>query len=206
MDELHEDGRQCGVHDARQVTDLTGHSSMMRYSPGELPPAAVIQEHGGLSVSDRIRWLRGYAAGILEVTERLDVQRQSVRTTPENITVLGPDDIFVFGSNLLGIHGRGSAHTARTRFGAETGVGEGLTGRAYAFPTVDRPTSWDNWRPLSWDELVMARDRLFNTARKMTGKTFWLTRVGCGLAGFTDMEMAPLFADAPDNIVKPPGW
>jgi hypothetical protein len=128
------------------------------------------------------------------------------RVTPEGVTELPDGGIFVFGSNRMGIHGRGAAMTARVWFGAERGVSEGLTGRSYAFPTVDRPSGWNGCRRATAAELEASRDRFFEAARSMPEMTFWLTRVGCGLAGFTDAEMAPLFRDAPENVIKPPGW
>lgn len=128
------------------------------------------------------------------------------RTTPEDITELGENEVFVFGSNLLGIHGGGAAKTARELFGAEIGVGEGLTGRCYAFPTVTRPTGLPSSRQLPREQLEIARDRLYHTALEMPEVTFFLTKVGCGLAGYPEEEMASLFTSSPANIIKPPGW
>lgn len=124
-----------------------------------------------------------------------------MRTTPENITSLADGEIFVFGSNLAGRHGAGAAATARRKFGAEPGVGEGLTGQCYAFPTLD-----DSLRKLTMRELQASRDRLYLIAGLNPELTFLLTRVGTGLAGYGEQEMADLFAGAPGNIVTPPGW
>ena len=128
------------------------------------------------------------------------------RTTPENITELADNEIFVFGSNLLGIHGKGAAKTARELFGAKPGIGEGLTGNCYAFPTVTGPTGSLTTRQLTHEHLQHARGLLFSTARELPKMTFLLTKVGCGLAGFTEEYMASLFTDSPPNITKPPGW
>jgi hypothetical protein len=128
------------------------------------------------------------------------------RVTPENITELAGNEVFVFGSNLLGIHGGGAARTAREKFGAEMGVGEGLTGQCYAFPTVTGPTGSLTTRQLSRESLELARDKLFQTAREMPEVTFFLTKVGCGLAGYPKEYMASLFRDSPPNVVKPAGW
>lgn len=127
-------------------------------------------------------------------------------TTPDDIAELGDNEVFVFGSNLLGIHGAGAAKVARERFGAELGVGEGLMGRCYAFPTVTSPMMLAADRKLRRDRLEEARDKLFETAHEMPGTTFFLTKVGCGLAGFTEEEMASLFHGSQANIIKPAGW
>jgi hypothetical protein len=117
------------------------------------------------------------------------------------ITELRPREIFVFGSNLAGRHGAGAALQARTQFGAEYGIGEGLTGRCYAYPTLDA-----RLRKRSLKSLAASRDKLFATARALPEYTFLLTKVGCGLAGYPEEEMKLLFKLSPENIVKPAGW
>lgn len=109
--------------------------------------------------------------------------------------------IFVFGSNLYGIHGAEAALYARTKLGAEIGVGRGLTGRCYALPTCLRPGE-----PLP---LVMVKemvDEFLSVARESPGARYFVSAVGCGIAGFSEQEIAPLFADAPGNCDLPPGW
>ena len=106
--------------------------------------------------------------------------------THEHITTLGPDEIFVFGSNLEGHHMGGAARTAMERFGAEWGKGVGLQGRSYAIPTMFRTV----------DEIRPYVDEFINLAREWDQTTFYVTRIGCGIAGFTDREIAPLFRDA----------
>lgn len=129
-----------------------------------------------------------------------------MRPSPDWVTRLAEDEVFVFGSNLEGIHGGGAARQAWSDFGAERGVGEGLTGQCYAFPTLTLPSGWRRSRKLTREELEAARDRFFAVARSMPEKTFLLTRVGCGLAGFAVEEIEPLFAGAPPNVRKPSGW
>jgi len=129
-----------------------------------------------------------------------------MRVTPDNITELGENEVFVFGSNLLGIHGAGAARTAYEKFGAKWGVGEGLTGRCYAFPTVARPSGAPAVRQLERARLEGSRDKLFSVAREHPELVFLLTRVGCGLAGYDEAEMAILFWDSPVNIIRPAGW
>lgn len=114
-----------------------------------------------------------------------------------------PDDqrVFVFGSNVLGIHGGGAAHYARKALGAQMGVGEGLTGRTYALPTCYRPGE-----PVTLQELEVYVANFLEFAAKNPDIRFFVSEVGCGIAGFTPDEVAPLFKDAPVNCDLPPGW
>ena len=124
-----------------------------------------------------------------------------MNSTPDNITELKPNEIFVFGSNLNGYHSAGAAQAAYNKFGAEWEIGEGLSGQTYAFPTLERDMHKRGLRAL-----LNSRDRLFATARALPEKTFLLTKVGCGIAGFNEEDIKKLFIDAPDNIVKPEDW
>lgn len=117
------------------------------------------------------------------------------------ITELRLNDIFTFGSNLRGAHGRGAARQALKYFGAIYGQGEGMQGRSYAFPTLD-----GNLRKRTMDELRESADKFRKCADDHPELTFLVTKVGTGLAGYTELEMAPLFADMPDNVVLPEGW
>ncbi|MBD5345749.1 MAG: hypothetical protein HDR92_01290 [Bacteroides sp.] len=118
-----------------------------------------------------------------------------MRFTPDNIESLGQDEIFVFGSNLAGHHSGGAARTALERFGAEWGNGEGPQGQSYALPTM--VGSVDNMKPYV--------DRFLDLADEWDQNTFLVTRVGCGIAGFTPEQIAPLFDRALDmyNVVLP---
>ena len=120
------------------------------------------------------------------------------RTTPEFITELQPDEIFVFGSNLQGMHGGGAARVAYRNFGAVMGQGVGLQGQSFAIPTMQGGV--ETIRPYV--------DEFIAFAKEHPELTFLVTRIGCGIAGFTDEEIAPLFAEAQgvDNIVLPEGW
>ena len=122
----------------------------------------------------------------------------TLHVTPEYITSLKPNEIFVFGSNLAGMHGGGAAHIAHKLFGAEWGVGVGPTGQCYAIPTMQGGV--ETIRPYVDEFIVFAKEH--------PTLTFLVTRIGCGIAGFTDDEIAPLFEKAHDveNIVLPPGW
>ena len=109
-----------------------------------------------------------------------------LRFTPENITSLGPDEVFVFGSNLQGMHCGGAARTAVRRFGAIMGQGVGMQGQSYAIPTMQGGV----------DTIKPYVDQFIDLAREWDQTTFYVTRIGCGIAGFTDVEIAPLFAEA----------
>ena len=107
----------------------------------------------------------------------------NLKYTPENITELGPDEIFVFGSNL-----------------AKMGQGVGIQGRSYAIPTMQGGV----------ETIKPYVDDFIELASEWDQNTFYVTRIGCGIAGFTDEEIAPLFADAlklynvilPESFVK----
>lgn len=114
------------------------------------------------------------------------------------ITKLGQEQVFVFGSNEAGIHGAGAARQAYEQFGACMGVGEGPTGQCYAFPTLDK-----NFKKRSIKDLQHSVRRFFAYARITPEKTFLLTPVGTGLAGYGIEEMKKLFKNAPKNVVKP---
>ncbi|MCQ2075830.1 MAG: hypothetical protein MJZ20_02175 [Bacteroidaceae bacterium] len=117
------------------------------------------------------------------------------RYTPERITSLTENEIFVFGSNLAGAHGGGAARLAHERFGAVWGQGVGLQGQSYAIPTMHGGV--EAIKPYVDDFIVFARDH--------KELTFLVTRIGCGIAGFLDKDIAPLFKDAVDdnNIILP---
>ncbi len=114
------------------------------------------------------------------------------RYTPEQITELAPREVFVFGSNTAGIHGGGAARFAFEHFGAEWGVGEGLTGRCYALPTMG-----------SLEETAAAVERFLAVAEMSADLTFLVTKVGTGIAGRPVSEIAPLFARRLPNVVLP---
>ena len=118
--------------------------------------------------------------------------------TPEFITHLKENEIFVFGSNLQGMHGGGAARMAYERFGAIMGQGVGLQGQCYAIPTMHGGV--EDIRPYV--------DEFITFAQQHTELTFLVTRVGCGIAGFRDEEIAPLFAHAHllPNVALPQGW
>lgn len=101
------------------------------------------------------------------------------------------NEYFVFGSNLSGIHGAGAAKTANLLFGAEWGVGVGLTGRSYAFPTVSHNIGYT----LSVPQIEKYAKVFISDVKNNPDKIFLVTEVGCGLAGRTVQEIAPLFRE-----------
>lgn len=116
------------------------------------------------------------------------------RVASDRIEELGEREIFVFGSNKQGMHGGGAAWVAHKKFGAEWGVGEGLTGRTYALPTMEGAAS-----------MKKAVEQFTDCARRHPELTFLVTAVGCGIAGYTPREVAPLFRTAAglENVYLP---
>lgn len=117
------------------------------------------------------------------------------RYTPENITSLRPNEIFVFGSNLSGRHGGGAARMAFEKFGAVWGIGVGLQGQSYAIPTMQGGV----------DTIKPYVDDFISYAKSHKELTFLVTRIGCGIAGFKDEDIAPLFDTAMEmnNVYLP---
>ncbi len=115
--------------------------------------------------------------------------------TPDMISELKENEIFVFGSNLGGFHGGGAARAALNHFGAIWGQGVGLQGRSYAIPTMHGGV----------DAIKPYVDEFIDFARQHQQYKFLVTRIGCGIAGFTVAEMAPLFSEAIDlpNVILP---
>ena len=115
--------------------------------------------------------------------------------TPERITELKPNEIFVFGSNLAGAHGGGAARLAYNRFGAIWGQGIGLQGQSYAIPTMQGGV----------ETIKPYVDEFIRFAKQHLEQKFLVTKIGCGIAGFKVDEIAPLFYHAIDseNIVLP---
>lgn len=114
------------------------------------------------------------------------------------VTELSQCEVFVFGSNLAGQHHGGAARTAHRLFGAEWGVGAGPTGRCYAIPTMQGGV----------ETIKPYVDEFTAYAAAHSGNRFLVTRIGCGIAGFRDAEIAPLFAEARKlpNVSLPADW
>lgn len=110
-------------------------------------------------------------------------------------------EIFTFGSNLAGRHGAGAALHARKHHGAVYGVGVGRTGDAYAIPTKGYQL-----QTLPLHTILSYVKGFLAYARSNPQLRFNVTRIGCGLAGYKDEDIGPLFAGAPMNCKLPGGW
>ena len=120
--------------------------------------------------------------------------------TPDKISELKADEVFVFGSNLDGMHGGGAAFVAWKQFGAVMGCGVGFRGQSYAIPTMQGGV----------ETIKPYVDGFIAFAKEHPELFFYVTRIGCGIAGFRDKEIAPLFREAlglenvclPESFVK----
>lgn len=121
------------------------------------------------------------------------------RITPSEINELKPDEIFVFGSNTRGVHGGGAALTA-LKWGAKMGIGFGLEGQTFALPTKDNYI-----RTLPLSNIQHYVREFIKVARLNPNYKFMVTLVGCGLAGLTPKQIAPMFKEAVniENIYLP---
>lgn len=117
------------------------------------------------------------------------------RVSANFIKELAENEIFVFGSNLRGMHGGGAARVAMEEFGAEWGVGVGRTGQTYAISTMHGGV----------DAIKPYVDEFIEYAKAHPELRFLVTRVGCGIAGFRDEDIAPLFAECVklENVFLP---
>ena len=115
--------------------------------------------------------------------------------TPGRISELKENEVFVFGSNLAGAHGGGAALLAYRKFGAIWGQGVGLQGQSYGIPTMQGGV----------ETIKPYVDEFIRFARQHPELKFLVTKIGCGIAGFRDEEIAPLFQDALDvqNVILP---
>ena len=128
------------------------------------------------------------------------LKQNKMRYTSENITHLEEDEVFVFGSNKAGIHGAGAAYTARYLFGAKSGVGVGPTGSCYALPTKN-----EHLVTMSLPEIEDEVQDLLRHAQVNKEQTFLITKIGCGLAGYKEEDIAPMFTEflMLDNVTLP---
>ncbi|MCH5226427.1 MAG: hypothetical protein J1F16_01210 [Muribaculaceae bacterium] len=116
----------------------------------------------------------------------MESKQLNEKYTPDFISELGANDIFVFGSNLAGAHAGGAARLANQKFGAIWGQGVGLQGNSYAIPTMQGGI----------ETIKPYVDEFIEFAKSHPELTFYVTKIGCGIAGFKEEEIAPLFSDA----------
>ena len=142
----------------------------------------------GASTRSEVAYARAHGKGI----------RYLQRVSPAQITSLEPHQIFVFGSNLAGQHGGGAARQAYEAFGAIWGQGSGLQGQSYGIPTMQGGV--ETIAPYVQEFITFAISHPQND--------FLVTRIGCGIAGFTDAQIAPLFQEAYalENVFLPIEW
>jgi len=123
---------------------------------------------------EELHWCRGGNTGMLPTN-----------VTPSQVNVLADGEIFVFGSNFHGAHMGGAARVAKEKYGAVWGIGEGLQGKSYAIPTME-----------GLENLAPAVQRFTSFARQHRELKFFVTAIGCGIAGYQPEEIAPMFLDA----------
>lgn len=123
---------------------------------------------------EELYWSRGGNTGMLPTN-----------ITPSQVNVLADEEIFVFGSNFQGAHMGGAARVAKEKYGAVWGIGEGLQGKSYAIPTME-----------GLENLAPAVQRFTSFARQHRELKFFVTAIGCGIAGYQPEEIAPMFLDA----------
>lgn len=111
------------------------------------------------------------------------------------IVELEPFEIFVFGSNLKGNHAGGAAAIAKEKFDAVEGIGVGLTGNAYAIPTMG-----------TYEELRLYVEQFLEVAFLLPKFKFLLTKIGTGIAGYSEDTISKLFINAPKNVILPKDW
>lgn len=119
----------------------------------------------------------------------------------KELFIPGSNNVFVFGSNLAGRHGKGAAKFALDYCGAIRGYGSGIQGQSYAIPTKD-----ELLRILPIDPIASFVRQFIHFAEQNQDKLFYVTRIGCGLAGYQDINIAPMFAKAPANCILPSMW
>jgi len=125
---------------------------------------------------------------------RVDVTLWKLRESIANM-------IFVFGSNLAGRHGKGAALHALKYCKAVYGQGVGIQGDSYAIPTKD-----EYIRTLPLDRITLYVKEFKEFASQHPEMTFNVTKIGCGLAGYTETDISPLFKGSPTNCILPDGW
>ncbi len=132
----------------------------------------------------------------IEVIEKFEKHiNMEKRISPHFINNLKENEIFVFGSNLQGMHGGGAARIAYEKFGAIWGQGVGLQGQSYGIPTMHGGV----------DAIKPYVDEFIEFAKSHQELKFLVTRIGCGIAGFRDEEIAPLFKECieMENVFLP---
>ena len=189
------------AHNVKQVTDLLAIDNVVEFSHDSRGAGNTWAKESSSRLSYFKKMSIMYSEECdLSDKERMERKRRfakeyySPRVTPDHINHLQDNEIFVFGSNAQGQHNGGAAVYAMRHFGAVRGQGEGLQGRSYAIPTTG-----------SFEELAAAVNRFVEFAEEHPETRFLVTRIGCGNAGLTPRQVAPLFSDCirMENISLP---
>ena len=180
-------------HDFEQTLEL---SNIILALADDLYISCIISEYSPIDTPEKHQWYMRYCE--MEPVGLNKKATYSRRFTPERITELAENEIFVFGSNLAGAHGGGAALLAYRQFGAVWGKGVGMHGRTYAIPTMQGGVK----------TIKPYVDEFIRFAKEHPWLTFLVTRIGCGIAGFQDRDIAPLFKAAinVENIILPEGF
>lgn len=179
------------AHNVKEVTDLLSIENSVEFSH-DMTGASHTWERERSSRRAYYDRMHSFYSCMSDVNEEEIIRRKKVlaqhyygdRVTPNNITELNPDQIFVFGSNAAGMHAGGAAALANLKFGAIWGQGEGLQGQSYAIPTMEGLTC-----------LEESVKRFTRFAEENPDSIFLVTRIGCGIAGYSPSDIAPLFKD-----------
>lgn len=136
-----------------------------------------------------------------------DIFMDEDRVTPDNITELPPNSVFVFGSNTQGRHGRGAALLAKRKFRAIYGQARGLQGQSYAIVTKDLTKPYEDWdRSVPLSSIQKEISEFISFAEDHPQLQFLVTKIGCSLAGYSIEEIASLFpqsCEIPNNVSLP---
>ena len=180
-------------HDFEQTLEL---SNIILALADDLYTSCIISEYSPIDTPEKRQWYKRSCE--MEPVGLNKKATYSRRFTPERISELAENEIFVFGSNLAGAHGGGAARLAYRKFGAVWGEGVGLHGRTYAIPTMQGGVK----------TIKPYVDEFIRFAKEHPWLTFLVTRIGCGIAGFQDRDIAPLFRAAinVENIILPKGF
>lgn len=178
------------AHDVKDVTDILSISHYVEFSHDDLGTRNSYRREKSAKMSlfrkmgKSVKMCVSFPseADIVESLKQNSSEYYGERVTPERITSLNENQIYVFGSNSLGRHSHGSAKYAASHFGAVNGQAEGLQGQSYAIVTT-----------CSLEELRMGVNRFVEFARQNPDKQFLVTKIGCGAAGYSVPDIAPLF-------------
>lgn len=192
------------AHDVKEVTDLLSIENVVEFSHDQLGAANTWGRERSSRRAYYQKMSEAYMMRERYSDEEIMVEKRryakeyySPRITPHTVRHLKENEIFVFGSNVNGYHGGGAAAVAMHNFGAVWGQGEGLQGNSYAIPTME-----------GYEKLKEAVDRFTDFAEQHQELRFLVTAIGCGSAGYSPREIAPLFKGCIylENVALPTGF